>query len=220
MERKIGVIFDMDGVLVENSDVHEATWLMMFKKFGKDISKEEVRGIFGATNKTFIERFLGITDEKRINEIAEEKEALYRENFAKSIKAPEGLMTLLFTLKKNNVRMAVTTSAPRANLNFVLDALDIRSFFDVLVDETFVKHAKPNPEIYTVTASKLNIEAESCIVIEDSIFGIQAGLAAGMKVIGITTTLPEDKINFADHIIHSFNEIGFEQIEQLLMTND
>ncbi len=216
----MAVIFDMDGVLVENSSIHDITWRMMFEKFGKIVSEADVKDIFGGSNKIFIERFLGITDEKRILEIAEEKEALYRENFSKIIKAPDGLMKLLFELKKNNVRLAVATSAPTVNLDFVLDKLDIRGFFDVLVDETFVKHAKPDPEIYIVAAEKLGVEPESCVVIEDSIFGIQSALAAGMKVIGITTTFSEDRINFADKIIHSFNELDFNECEQLLLVEN
>ena len=215
---KIAVIFDMDGVLVENSSVHEKAWRMIIEKYGKKASGEEVKNIFGGTNKMFVERFLGITDDKKINEIAVEKEALYREIFSNDIKAPDGLLNLLFELKKNNVRLAVATSAPTINLDFVLDKLEIRGFFDVLVDETYVKNAKPDPEIYLVASKKLGVDPENCVVIEDSIFGIQSALAAGMKVIGITTTFPFERINFSDKVINRFDEIGISDIELLLET--
>jgi beta-phosphoglucomutase len=211
----ISVIFDMDGVLVENSAVHDETWRMICKKYGKPKTSKEIQNIFGGTNSVFVERLLGITDEARIKEIAIEKEALYREVYNDKIKAPIGLKELLFNLKKNNIRLAVGTSGPKENLDFVLDKLDIRNFFDVLVYESHVKKGKPDPEIYQVVSQNLGVEPSHCIVIEDSILGIQAALAAGMKVIAITTSFPVEKLNIADQIITSFTELSVQSILNL-----
>jgi HAD superfamily hydrolase (TIGR01509 family) len=212
------VIFDMDGVLVENSAVHDETWKMICKKYGKPKTSEEIHSIFGGTNDVFVEKLLEITDNVKIKEIALEKESLYREIYDKQIKTPEGLLELLFDLKRNNIRLAVGTSAPRVNLDFVLDKLDIRGFFDVLVDESFVSHGKPDPEIYQVVSKKLGIDPSRCIVIEDSIFGLQAALAAGMKTIAITTTFSAEKLQIADKIISSFKELSAESIVELNKT--
>jgi beta-phosphoglucomutase len=216
MNERIAVIFDMDGVLVENSEIHNEAWRLTCLKHGKTRTSDEIRDIFGGSNKIFIERLLGIFDEKIIETIAIEKEALYREMFAASIKAPAGLLNLLNELNNNNVDLAVATSAPPENLNFVLDRLNIRNFFKALVDESQIKHAKPNPEVYLATASKLNLAPNKCLVFEDSILGIQAGQAAGMKVVGITTSFKANQIKMANHIISSFSEINFMKIKELL----
>lgn len=215
----IGVIFDMDGVLVENSKFHDEAWQMICERYGKPKTSEEVKSIFGGTNEVFIKKLLDIYDKERIDAIAIEKEALYREIFAEHISAPEGLMELLFDLKKNNVRMAVGTSAPAVNLDFVLDSLNIRSFFDVLVNESMVSKGKPDPEVYQIASEKLGFTPAQCVVIEDSVFGLQAGLAAGTKVIGITTTFPAEMLNIADIIVHKFTELSYEKIRKLI-TND
>ncbi len=214
MEDK-AVIFDMDGVLVDNSKVHDETWQLMCKKYGKPESAEKVKHIFGGTNKVFVEELLGITEPEKVKAIAEEKEALYREVFRKTIKAPEGLLPLLFELRKNNYRLAVGTSGPKENLDFVLDSLMIRHFFDVLVDESKVSKGKPDPEIYLKVSEELGIHPSRCVVIEDSIFGLEAAKAAGMKAIAITTSFSADRLQSAAFIIHSFNELSINKINEL-----
>ncbi len=209
------VIFDMDGVLVDNSKVHDETWKIVCKRYGKTSSEDKIKNIFGGTNKVFVEQLLGITDPQEIQKIAKEKEALYREVFQKNIKAPDGLLSLLFELRKRNIRLAVATSGPTENLDFVLDNLDIRHFFDALIDESQVTEGKPNPEIYLKAAQKLNCDSKDCIAIEDSLFGIQAAKNAGMKVVAITTSFPEEKLIQADKIIKSFTDISAEEILQL-----
>jgi HAD superfamily hydrolase (TIGR01509 family) len=216
MNEKFAVIFDMDGVLVENSEFHDQAWQMICKKYKSIKSAEEIKSIFGGTNYMFVAKLLGMTDENEIKAIAEEKEALYRKIYLEHIKFPSGLQNLLIELKQNNVRMAVATSAPRVNLDFVLDILNIRDYFEVLIDESYVKHGKPDPEIYRITAQQLKIKPENCIVIEDSIFGIQSAKANGMKVIGITTTFSSGQINFADLVIKNFKEIDLIRIKTLL----
>jgi beta-phosphoglucomutase family hydrolase len=209
------VIFDMDGVLVDNSKVHDEVWALMCQKYGKPEAAKNVKNIFGGTNSMFVEQLLGITDTKEINRIAKEKEALYREVFKKTIKAPDGLIGLLNDLKNHNARLAVGTSGPKENLDFVLDSLNIRDYFEVLVDETLVKNGKPDPEIYLKVSEKLNISPAECVVIEDSIFGIQSAKRAGMKVIAITTSFPSDKLSQAEKIIASFTELNAEIVLNL-----
>jgi beta-phosphoglucomutase len=216
MEIQFAVIFDMDGVLVENSEIHNKAWQMIARKYGKEATTEEIKSIFGGTNKLFVSKLLNINNEGEINAIAIEKEALYRDIFIKEIKMPEGLECLLKELKNYEVPCAVATSAPRENVDFVLDELSIRKFFNVLVDESYVKKGKPDPEIYNITAEKLEIKSDQCVVIEDSVFGIQAALAAGMKVIGITTTFSAGQIKNAHLVIDSFKELDVKKINALI----
>jgi beta-phosphoglucomutase len=220
MERRFAVIFDMDGVLVENSYYHDLTWKMICNKYGSNKSAEEIKSIFGGTNKLFVKQLLNRYDPDEINAIAIEKEELYRQVYKQYIKLPDGLQKFLDDLKNNKILLAVATSAPKENLDFVLDTLNIRKYFDTIVDESFVKKGKPDPEVYEITARNLQMEPENCIVFEDSIYGIQSALAAGMKVVAITTTFNEDKLKNANKIIHSFNEIDIEQLKILLNNPD
>lgn len=206
----------MDGVLVENSEFHDRAWQMICKKYNSKKTPEEIKSIFGGTNYLFVAQLLGKTDDKEIKAIAKEKETLYRKIYKEHIRLPIGLLNLMNELKQNNIPMAVATSAPRVNLDFVLDMLNIHKYFKVLIDESFVKHGKPDPEIYRITAQQLKIFPENCIVIEDSVFGIQSAKANGMKVIGITTTFSPEQINSADLVINSFKEIDYNRIKSLL----
>ncbi|MEJ5263976.1 MAG: HAD family phosphatase [Bacteroidales bacterium] len=209
------VIFDMDGVLVDNSKVHDETWQIICKKYGKPESAEKVKNIFGGTNKIFVEQLLGITDPDEVQRIAIEKEALYREVFKSTIKAPDGLVSVLFELRKRNIRLGVATSGPKENLDFVLDNLDIRHFFDALVEESQITHGKPHPEIYLKAAGLLGVIPQECIAIEDSIFGLQSAKSAGMKAIAITTSFSPEKLTLADKIINSFTELDPDELLKL-----
>jgi beta-phosphoglucomutase-like phosphatase (HAD superfamily) len=99
----LAVIFDMDGVLVENIDFHVDSWLMTYKKHGKILTREEILPYFGASNKIFVSHFLGIEDDASVAVIAKEKEELYRQIFNDHIRIPNGLKNLLDELKKNNI---------------------------------------------------------------------------------------------------------------------
>jgi len=104
----------------------------------------------------------------------------------------------------------VATSAPQANVDFILNGLNLKNAFDQVVNASHVKNSKPDPEIYLKTAEQLAIPVSHCIVFEDAIAGIQSGNAAGMQVIAITTSYPA--VILAEHnpaaIIASFTDLA------------
>ncbi len=220
MNSEIAVIFDMDGVLVDNSKYHDQAWQIICKKYGKNVSAEVLKNTFGGTGKEYVTKLLNIYDDDRIKAIAIEKEALYREIFDKYISAPDGLPELLADLKRNNVSLAVATSGLKENLDFVVDKLKIRDYFKALIDDTCVKNGKPDPEIYLTTSKMLGLEPKHCVAIEDTNYGIQAALGAGMKVIGITTSFDAQKLQDATLIINNFHEIDYLKIFKLIEQND
>jgi beta-phosphoglucomutase-like phosphatase (HAD superfamily) len=85
------------------------------------------------------------------------------------------------------VKMAVATAAPVANMEFILDGLDLRRFFDAITTAADVSHGKPNPEVFLKSAKKLSVEPKHCLVFEDAVNGFEAAHRAGMKSIGIAT---------------------------------
>jgi beta-phosphoglucomutase len=123
-----------------------------------------------------------------------------------NIEMAEGLERVLKSLLDKDMKLGIATSAPSANVDFVLGNTNLHIYFDVVVDSSMVSKGKPDPEIYLMAAEQMGLLPEQCIVVEDSIAGVKAGKAAGMKVIAITTTSAREKLGDADKIIDHFNE--------------
>jgi beta-phosphoglucomutase family hydrolase len=208
----IAVIFDMDGVLVDNAHFHERAFAEYFSKFGTTLAPE----MFGRGNDELMAELFPDESAERHRELASGKEAYYRQIYEPHIKPVTGLVELLRELKKNeDIRIAVGSSAPVENIDFVLDKLQIRSYFDVVVVAAMVQRAKPAPDIYLKAAELLNTKPETCLVFEDALAGIAAAKSAGMKVAGVATSLPKERLTETDRIINDFTEITVDEIRKL-----
>ncbi len=216
--KKFALIFDMDGVIVDNFEYHREAWHEFTKKYALGFSKQDLKDkAFGRTNDELMPFFFGRDLSKQeIDELSGEKERLYREIYTHHIKPVNGLRNLLQEMQQYEVPLAVATSAPRENADFVVDKVQIRSFFDVIMDASHVTKGKPDPEIYLKTAQKLNFPPEKCIVMEDSLAGIESAQRAGMKVVAVLTTQPAERVKHADYQIKDFSEINYQQLLELL----
>lgn len=203
------VIFDLDGTLVDNNAFHLQSWKQYIKNLGKEISEEEYNAnINGRTNKDAAEYLFGkkmTKDEAMV--YALEKEAVYREMYAPHIKPVDGLIEMLEGLKKLNVPMAIATSGIQVNIDFMFDHIPIREYFSVVVNSAHINKGKPDPEIYLKAAELLEVAPESCLVFEDAVVGINSAKAAGMRVVAISTTHPEEELRGADLIVKDYTEI-------------
>ncbi len=184
-------IFDMDGVLADNSDYHVKAWIEYSRRFGHAMTVDEVKRRLGFNNREYMRFVLNREpSEEEVVRATVEKEALYREIYGPELTVPPGLLALLETARRLGVVCGVATSAPDENVRFVLDGLGIRPYFKRIVDASHVRNGKPDPEIYLLAAKRLGVPPERCIVFEDAIAGIQAGNAAGMTVVALTTSYP------------------------------
>lgn len=203
------VIFDLDGTLVDNNAFHLQSWKQYIKNLGKEISEEEYNAnINGRTNKDAAEYLFGkkmTKDEAMV--YALEKEAVYREMYAPHIKPVEGLIEMLDGLKKLNVPMAIATSGIQVNIDFMFDHIAIRDYFSVVVNSAHINKGKPDPEIYLKAAELLEVAPESCLVFEDAVVGINSAKAAGMRVVAVSTTHPEEELSGADLIVKDYTEL-------------
>lgn len=183
-------VFDMDGVIVDTNPYHKISLRQFAEKYGYSLSEEElVKKIYGRTNKEWIPNLFGRTmSAEEVSRYGEEKEQLFRDIYEKDIKEVDGFTNFLNEAIKLNIKMAIGTSAPRSNVDFVLKHTGIEKFFPVILDESHVTHGKPNPEIYINCAAALKFLPSQCIVFEDSLSGVAAGKTAGCHVVGITTT--------------------------------
>ena len=213
----LAILFDMDGVIVLSNPFHKKAWKQFFKKHGFGLTEDDLKShVYGKINSEILKYYFSDISSEKIREYAEEKESLYRDLISNDMKSPDNLSRFLGLLAKNDVICAISTSAPSENVDFVLNKLRIRKYFEVIVDDTQVLKGKPDPEIYLKTAGLIDYAPKKCIVIEDSISGIRSGKNAGMKVIAITTTHTREELSEADLIIDDFSELTIDKLNKLV----
>jgi beta-phosphoglucomutase len=198
----------MDGVIVDTGWAHMQAWAEFARMHGVEFTREFFLRTFGMQNYQIIPRVLGHgVSPEELASMGDWKEQRYREIVAKGLTAPDGLVELLAGLKALGFRIAVGSSAPKANVDLVLDRLGLRDAFDVIVYGDMVSRGKPAPDTFLTAARMLDVPCSQCVVVEDAIPGVQAGKAAGMAVLAITTTRTRQDLAQADRVIDRFTEI-------------
>jgi beta-phosphoglucomutase family hydrolase len=203
------LIFDMDGVIVNSNPLHRESWAEYNRRQGIETTEEMHQRMYGKRNDMIIRDFLGahLTDAEVFAHGAA-KEALYREMLA-----PRLLETLVpglqaFLERHPDLPKAVATNAEPPNVEFVLREAGLARFFKVIVDGHQVANPKPHPDVYLRAAHLLGIPTHQCVVFEDSYGGVAAAFAAGMRVIGITTTYSD--LPGASLLAPDFNDPAIE----------
>ena len=184
----LGLVFDMDGVLIHSNPVHVRAWEIFNRRYGLETTPSMLLNMYGKRNDELIREFFpGLTGEE-VEARGAAKERLYREMVGERIEEilVQGLRPFLES--HQDCPMAVASNAERANVDFVLDRGRLRQYFRVVVDGHQVRHPKPHPEIYQRTAALLGISPRDCVVFEDSLLGVRAARAAGSRVVGVLTT--------------------------------
>ncbi len=199
-------IFDMDGVIVDNHRYHLLAWEKFCDKHNLIFDKKKfTKQYFGKNNNDILTGLFGKElPNELIQKLGEEKEADYRELYRNDIKALEGLIEFMKHLKSSSKKIAIASSAPRSNINFVIEHTKIQSYIDVVVDGNMIKRGKPNPDIFLTAAGKLGTMPEKCVVFEDSFAGIEAAKRAGIKVIAVATTHSKEEHDKTIPIITDF----------------
>ncbi|HTD40909.1 MAG TPA: HAD family phosphatase [Mucilaginibacter sp.] len=216
-------IFDMDGTLIDNTPYHYKSWQALFRKYGKgELPKQTYyTEISGVPIMETLKRLFGANrDEEDLKELLKEKEEFYRKEYAPYLVAIGGLENFLSGLKSNGVKMAMATSATVEDIDFILNKIPIRDDFDEIVNTSMVSNPKPNPDIFLKAAEKLNIPPERCVVFEDSLAGIKAANAAGMKVVGITTGHPASDLHPVDLVIDDYTSLTPQKLAALFKEED
>jgi beta-phosphoglucomutase family hydrolase len=187
LARGLGLILDLDGVIIDSMPVHEKAWREYLRRNGI-VSEELIRRMHGRKNEEILRDFMGEnTSPKEIFDHGAKKEQLYREMMEGQLEnyLVPGVRALLD--RAEGVPIAVASNAERANVDFVLDGLGVRAHITVALDSSRVKLPKPSPEIYLRAAHELGLPPQDCIVFEDSEVGVTAARRAGMRVVGILT---------------------------------
>lgn len=203
-----GAIFDMDGVVVDNHKYHFKAWMAFAKKYQFELNERIYRDQYnGKTNADLFRMIFGNISEEEMKKYADEKEGMYKDLYFPDMKAHKGLIDFLEFLQKKCIRIALGTSAPTGNVDFVLDNLRLRKYFEVIVDGPQVVKGKPDPEVYLLCALKLGLDPKECVVFEDALLGLEAGERAGCKIVAVATSHEAYELKVkTDLIIHDFTE--------------
>ena len=212
-----GVIFDLDGVLIDTGQFHRQSWYDLAREEDFEMSDELFYSTFGMQNyhiiPLLVRRDLTAEDIERMSEW---KERRYRELISGKLTLQEGARGLIDELKSNGFLLAIGTSAPQANLAFMLEHTGVDDCFDAYVTGEEVSNSKPAPDTFLKAAEKLLLAPGRCIVVEDAVQGVQAGKKAGMKVVAVCTTRAREDLEEADLIVDSLGELKADDFLKLL----
>ena len=213
-----GIIFDFNGTLFWDSQLHYDAWRDFSKILrGTSFTDEEMRDkMFGHTNADIIEYAIGRKPSPdMVEKYGKEKESLYRQrclNEPEIFKLAPGAIELLDYLKSNGIPMTIATMSEWDNVEFYIKEFHLEKWFDIdkIVYSDGTIPGKPAPDIFLIAADKIGLMPEECIVVEDAIAGIEAAKSAGIgKIIAIASLEPDEfyqNMNGVSKIIHNFNE--------------
>ncbi len=211
-----GVIFDIDGTLVDNHAHHEEAWLLWGARNNKPIDRAFYRErLYARTNDVIFRTLYGadITDDEIVRR-ANEKEAIYREIYGPVMTPMPGLLDLLDALRRADIPCAAASNAERVNVDFVIDGLNLRGRFRAVLAREDVAHGKPEPDLFLLAAERLGLPPSRCLVFEDSQAGFEAARRAGMPVIAIGT--PAHSAPIPPHICASHPDYRSVRVEGIL----
>jgi len=217
-QARFGAIFDWDGVIIDSGQLHAESWRLLAAELGKSIAPDSfIRG-FGMKSDRIIAEIHGWAKEPpEIARLVNRKEALYREIVAQSdIAALPGVTQWMTQLQAAGVPCAVASSTHRLNIEAVLDRIGLRNAFREIISAEDVEQGKPNPEVFEKAAKRLGMAASLCVVFEDAHVGIEAGHAAGMKVVAVATTHQPEELQAADLVVRRLDELTVERIASVL----
>lgn len=210
----------MDGVLVNNLDIHRQAFAEFFRRYGVERTFDDLSRVFGKGNDDIMGELMpaDVVERVGIRELGYEKEAIYREIYAPIITPQPGLLAFLAEADSTGLRSAVGSSGYRVNVDFVLERCDIERYFSAIVAGDEVTRCKPDPEIYLTAAAKLGLKPSECIVFEDAEAGIEAAKRAGIKVVALATTFSREFLatTDADVIVDDFTQVNVEMLRRIV----
>ena len=208
------VLFDMDGVITDNREQDFRAWQKIFSNFDKDLDYAGYQSFLGMKGEEIVRsRINPEMSEEQASMWTKKKEAYFiKEIKDNKIETMQGLLNFLNNLKENDIKIGLGTAAMEFKALAILNELEIRDFFDVIICGEKVINGKPDPETYLKGAEELGLQPDECIVIEDAPNGIEAAKRAGMKCIAITSTHGREDLNEADMIIDSFDELNLASL--------
>jgi beta-phosphoglucomutase family hydrolase len=221
MQNQKAFLFDLNGTMIDDMTYHINAWHQILNGLGAGISLEKAQQECYGKNEELLERiFPGrfSMDEKK--KLSEKKEKKYRQDFKPHLKLIEGLNSFLDAAKQSGISMAIGTAAISSNVNYVIDHLNLHTYFDTVICADDVKKSKPHPETFLRCAELLGVEQQNCLVFEDSPKGVESACNAGMQAVVITTTHTAEEFSAFPNIIGFIKNYQDKLINDMLPLNE
>lgn len=208
----------MDGVICHTNPHHAIAFAAFFDRYNVEHSKEEFeQHMYGKHNSYIMSHFFKRPIQgEELAQLEYEKEALFREMYKDKVETIAGYMDFLNQLKEEKFKTAVATSAPKANMDLIVDALKLEDKMESMMASENVTLHKPHPEVYLKSAENLVVEPSHCLVFEDSFSGITAGLNAGMKVVAVLSSHKKEELPACSYYIDDYTQIDVQKVWDIL----
>jgi len=194
MKKHAGVIFDWDGVVVDSSAAHARSWEILADERKLLLPENYLKRSYGRRNEEIIPLVLNWSDNPaEIRELSNRKEEIFRKIITEDgIEPNAGARRLLEDLKMRGIPCAIGSSSPRENIELALEIMDLRTAFAGIVTDENISDSENLPSVFLQAAATIERNPAETVVIEDSVSGIEAGLADGFKVVAVATTNPPE----------------------------
>jgi beta-phosphoglucomutase len=203
-----GVLFDLDGIVVDTLHYHYLAWKYMFEKLGGSISEHSVLLHEGRNSREILPILMqesGVSiPADRQEQFIEEKRSYYRSIV--HVKQYPGAFEVIDGLRMRGYKVALVTACALKNMQHSLDR-EQQAHFDFIITGDEVSQAKPFPDSYLTAARQLGVKPEECVVVENAPLGIEAAKNAGMYCAAIETTLSREYLSSADCILQSIRDL-------------
>jgi beta-phosphoglucomutase len=214
VNRLCGVIFDLDGVIVDSHPVHKQAWKTFLLSVGKNVSDDDLQFILEGTKRDDILRhYLGPLTDKQLAEYGKRKDAAFY-TLGHEIRAIHGVLDFITQLENANIPLAIGSSAHRKRVEYTLEQLQLKQRFAVIVTGDDVANGKPDPMVFRMAAEAWGVPSGCILVCEDSVNGVTAAKNAGMKCLCIAEKRREDHLRMAgaDKVIPDFTAASFQNV--------
>jgi beta-phosphoglucomutase len=198
------LLFDMNGTMIDDMSYHVKAWGDIINNdLGAGLTREQLTREMYGKNEELLVRIFGEHrfSLEEMQELSMEKERRYQAAYKPHIRLIEGLPELLETAHASGKKMGIGSAAIMFNINFILDNLGIRKYFDAIVSADHVTISKPDPETFLSCAEQLKVEPKKCLVFEDAPKGVEAAANAGMDCIVLTTLHTRDHFEAYSNIV-------------------
>ncbi|VTS02776.1 HAD family hydrolase [Tuwongella immobilis] len=217
-----GIIWDVDGTLVDTGELHFLAWVRLFQERGQPFTREDFARTFGRRNREILrEMFHPEMSDAECDAIADLKESYYLDSArAQGLSLLPGVRSLLEQFHQAGFAQAIGSSAPRKNLDAIFELTDTTNFFRFITASENVSRGKPDPEVFQVAAAGLGLPPHRCVVFEDAVAGVQAAKAAGMACIAVRFVAhhPHETLQAAgaDRIVETLEAVNLDSVRSLL----
>jgi beta-phosphoglucomutase len=212
-----GVIFDMDGVIVDSHPSHRKAWHRFLQSVGKDVSEGELDFILdGRKRHEILRHFLGELSEGELIEYGNRKDDFFQQALS-DVKPVPGVIDFVRQLKRSAIPVALATSGSKRRAQFTLRRLQLTEYFGAVITGNDVAEGKPDPAIYCVACEQLEVPAAHVVAFEDAVSGIHAARGAGLECIGVGQQEQAEKLRQAGaaHVIESFVGFAVKELEAI-----